>query len=98
LLEYLQVYYSCGLPSPVQLFVTFAPDRFWNRFDSIRKELVKAAEERKLAALEKAAGGEVDEGEGREISEDGDEGYASGEEEEEVIRRPKGDDRKYLPI
>lgn len=52
LLEFVQVHFSCGLPGPVKLTVEFAPDRFWNRFDTIRKELVKAAEERKLALLE----------------------------------------------
>lgn len=54
-----------------------------------------------MAAIKRAAGGEVEEEQGRDVSEDGDEGYASGEEEEqteEVMRRLKGDDSESLTL
>jgi hypothetical protein len=85
LLEFLQVHYSCGLPGPVQFHVQFTPDRFWHRFDSIRKELVKTAEQAKLDEVQDASIGDgPEDGEEEEEEEEDDDGYASEDDVDEV--------------
>lgn len=39
LLELAQVHYGCGLPNPIQLYVSFEPHRFITRFNAIQQEV-----------------------------------------------------------
>lgn len=62
MLDILALHEGCGLPTPVQLFVTTQPHRFISRFEAIRRE-IEAAEERERSAEgeEGAKEAEVDE-------------------------------------
>lgn len=62
MLDILALHEGCGLPTPVQLFVTTQPHRFISRFEAIRRE-IEAAEERERSAEgeECAKEAEVDE-------------------------------------
>ncbi|CAK9787286.1 unnamed protein product [Cutaneotrichosporon oleaginosum] len=77
LLDLLALHEGCGLPTPVQLFVTDEPHRFITRFEAIRRE-VEAAEER-----ERTAEGAEEWGE-EWASEEGEGEHAEGGEGEEV--------------
>lgn len=39
LLEFAQVHYGCGLPNPIQLYISFEPHRFITRFNAIQQEV-----------------------------------------------------------
>jgi hypothetical protein len=83
------VHHSCELPLPVHFYLTFAPSRFYDRFEAIRRELVVQAERRKLGEQQEQeefmlGEGDVGDDEGYESGEDAEEGeeeYEEGDEE-----------------
>lgn len=87
LLELAQVHYGCGLPAPMQLYVSFEPHRFITRFNAIQQEVL--AQMKALAdeavEVEVEFAGEIREGEGGEEAYfDGDQGEQHGAEDDEA--------------
>lgn len=81
LLELAQVHYGCGLPAPIQLYISFEPHRFITRFNAIQQEVqaqMKALAE-EAVEVEVEFAGEIREGEGGEEEYfQGDEGHQTG--------------------
>lgn len=83
LVDLLTVHEGCGLPIPVAMFVDVHPHRFITRFEAIKREIQKAAEEHAgenadedVDAAEAAVGEEADEEEYEDWNEDGEKRYA----------------------
>lgn len=51
-LDFIQTYVNCGLPEPVQLYLTFTPHRFSARYYAIQKELAALREVDDLDGVE----------------------------------------------
>lgn len=82
LLELAQVHYGCGLPAPIQLYVTFEPNRFITRFNMIQQEVQAQMKAIAEEQVEVEVAGEIHTGENGEEFVGGDEGYEDGEMDE----------------
>ncbi len=78
-LELLQLYLGCDLPTPVQLYTSFEPNRFIGRYSAISNELKMQNERRKRTAV--AAEGDIQHVNGDEEAEEEDVRNEDGEEE-----------------
>jgi hypothetical protein len=87
LLDVLELHEGCGLPTPVQLFVTDVPHRFITRFEAIQREVAaaEARESGRNSAEAEEAGAGGDEGVYEEVGDETieDEGEGGGEVEGE---------------
>ncbi|KAK4689745.1 hypothetical protein P7C73_g348, partial [Tremellales sp. Uapishka_1] len=104
-LELIRLHQECDLPEPVQLYISFEPNRFITRFIAIRKELeIQAAQDADGSSDEHTAkeavvhvdgepsNAEGDEGDGGEHEDEYEEGDGEAQEEYDVEEDQVEDD------